>query len=198
MGWNVQTVEARARWWALVPSCCVSSSVTTWTGDDIKVDSLKENQGARTRRRKNGNKASQKILQVPTYSGNKGKRTHQARESNHPDNRNRTCSYHGKQGKRVSRKRGMPKVSYIANIKENSIKRKKTLCIQWSSVALEEPLEMSHGHAVHVPWNYGWSWWREDESNRQRCFSRSLAVYGRNEIKCLRRDFLKRGNWIYL
>lgn len=125
MGWNVQTVEARARWWALVPSCCVSSSVTTWTGDDIKVDSLKENQGARTRRRKNGNKASQKILQVPTYSGNKGKRTHQARESNHPDNRNRTCSYHGKQGKRVSRKRGMPKVSYIANIKENSIKRKK-------------------------------------------------------------------------
>lgn len=141
MGWNVQTVEARARWWALVPSCCVlvpsccvSSSVTTWTGDDIKVDSLKENQGSRTRRRKNGNKASQKILQVPTYSGNIGERTHQARKSSHPDNRNRTCSYHGKQGKRVSRKRGMSKVSYIANIKENSIKRKKPFVysdLQW-------------------------------------------------------------------
>lgn len=53
----------------------------------MKVDSLKEKGGARTRRRKNGSSTGKKTLQVPTYLGKKRRWNDQARASSHSSNR---------------------------------------------------------------------------------------------------------------
>lgn len=105
----------------------------------MQVASLKENhRDARTRRNKNGSRASKTTLRLSTYLAYKGEYIHQKRQATAaiqvvelPH-----ANVMGNKEKRVSRKRRRLIVFYVTNIKR--IYRQKSLCILQPLVTLQD------------------------------------------------------------